>query len=91
MKRELCWIGLLTAFGATLLAAKYFGWLTTGGFGSLVTAIFFGYCAIILVAQVFSALMALRALVRDAALRNGELQRATCRSGQDNRSREEQS
>ena len=64
MKRQLCWIGLLTGFGAlVLLAPELFGWPALNGVGGLVIRIFLGYCAIILIAQVFAALVALRALV----------------------------
>ncbi len=67
MKRELRWIGLLTAFGMfVVLAPDFFGWQIMHGTSGLAIKFFLGYCAIILVAQVFAALVALRSLAMDA-------------------------
>jgi 4-hydroxybenzoate polyprenyltransferase len=68
MKRQLAWIGALMLFGAAVvLAAGAFGWYPLEGFGGLFIAFFLAYCAIILVAQVFSALAALRAVLAKGA------------------------
>ena len=67
MKKELCWIGALTTFSAGIVwAPKIIGWQVFEGLGGLVIMFFLAYCAIILVAQVFSALKALRTLAEDA-------------------------
>ena len=63
MKRELCSIGMLTSFGADPAGGEIFRLADHGRLRQPGHSIFFGYCAIILVAQVFSALVALRALV----------------------------
>ncbi len=86
MKRELCWIGLLTAFGATLLAAKYFGWLTTGDFGSLARHLF----RLLRHHPGGSGLLRPDGAWPWSGMGTGT-DSADLRSGQDNRSREEQS
>lgn len=80
MKRQLGWIGVLSAFWvAVVLAPEIFGWPALGGLSSLIVRIFLGYCAIILVAQVFSALAALRSLLQDVAKRRVVPQRVLLR------------
>jgi divalent metal cation (Fe/Co/Zn/Cd) transporter len=64
MKRQLCWITTLTLFGVALtFSQELFGWQLMDGFSGLAIKFFFGYCALILVAQVFSALAGLRSLL----------------------------
>ena len=64
MKRELCWIAALTLLWAAIIfGPEIFGWQFMSGFSGLVIKFFLGYCALILVAQVFSALGALRSLL----------------------------
>jgi hypothetical protein len=66
MKKQLCWIGALTSFWVLIVnAPSIFGWHPMEGFSGLVITFFLGYCAIILVAQVFSALTAIRSLLED--------------------------
>jgi len=70
MRRELCWIGLLVALWVfVLLAPTILGWPILDGFSGLVIQFFLGYCAIILVAQVFSALKTLRTVVVEVGRR----------------------
>jgi hypothetical protein len=64
MKRQLCWIAALTLFSAAIaFGPEIFGWQFMSGFSGLVIKFFLAYCALILVAQVFSALGALRSLL----------------------------
>ncbi|MEJ2698647.1 MAG: hypothetical protein P8Z70_03160 [Desulfuromonadales bacterium] len=77
MKRHLGWIGALTLFGAAVgFAPPAFGWHPLEGFGGMFIAFFLGYCAIILVAQVFSALVALRSVMTKGAERKKTARRA---------------
>lgn len=63
MKREAYWIGLLVSFWTLVVfAPEIFGWRHLDGFASLFVRFFLGYCAIILVAQVLSALKNLRSV-----------------------------
>lgn len=64
MKRQICWIAALTLFWVAItFSREIFGWQYMSGFSGLVITFFLGYCALILVAQVFSALGALRSLL----------------------------
>jgi hypothetical protein len=64
MKRQLCWISTLTLFWVALtFSQELFGWQLMSGFSGLAINFFLGYCALILVAQVFSALAGLRSLL----------------------------
>jgi len=66
-KRELYWISALTLFFAGIIfGCKYFGWQLSNGYSGLAIKFFLCYCALILVAQVFSALAALRSLLEEA-------------------------
>ena len=60
MKRQSVWIGMLVLLWLAVNAAGLLGWPVNDGFTGLVIRFFLGYCAIILVAQVFSALAAIR-------------------------------
>jgi succinate dehydrogenase/fumarate reductase cytochrome b subunit len=66
MKRQICWIIALTLFWATVtFGSEILGWKLMSGFSGLVIKFFLCYCALILVAQVFSALGALRTLLEE--------------------------
>ncbi|WP_027713960.1 hypothetical protein [Desulfuromonas sp. TF] len=83
MKKELCWIGALSSFWAVIVwTPAIFGWQPMEGFSGLVITFFLGYCSIILVAQVFSALMALRSLAEDLAKSKRSSQRVLFRTEQ---------
>jgi hypothetical protein len=70
MKRQICWITTLTLFWvAVTFGSEIFDWQLMHGFSGLAIKFFFCYCALILVAQVFSALGTLRALL--AEVRHG--------------------
>jgi hypothetical protein len=76
MKRHLGWIGALTLFGAAVgFAPAAFEWHPLKGFGGMFIAFFLSYCAIILVAQVFSALAALRSVLAKGAERKNAARR----------------
>ncbi|HEY7746678.1 MAG TPA: hypothetical protein VIA07_10090 [Desulfuromonadales bacterium] len=67
MKRQIYWIAALTLFSAAIaFGPEIFGWQFMSGFSGLVIKFFLAYCALILVAQVFSALGALRSLLGEA-------------------------
>lgn len=90
MKKELCWIGALSAFFAGIAwAPRIFGWQVFEGLGGLVIMFFLAYCAIILVAQVFSALVALRTLTEDAVKVKRRSQRVLFRTEQPSTASEE--
>ena len=90
MKRELCWIGALTSFWAGIIwVPEIFGWQAMAGFSGLVIMFFLGYCAIILVAQVFSALRALRSLMEELVEERTHSQRMVFRNEQPSRAPEE--
>lgn len=66
MKRQLCWITALTLFWVTVtFGSEIFDWKLMSGFSGLAIKFFLCYCALILVAQVFSALGALRTLLEE--------------------------
>jgi len=70
MKSQLSWIGVLLLFGGgVFLVQEIFGWPPMKGVGGLFIMFFLGYCAIILVGQVFSAVAALRTVLLKAAER----------------------
>lgn len=76
MKRQLLWIGLLLlGWLAANLAPALFGWNLMEGFSGVVTQFFFGFCALILVAQVWSAL----AVIRDAMAAAGARKKASAK------------
>jgi hypothetical protein len=77
MKRQIGWIGVLVLFGtATLLAPAALGWNILEGFTGLFMTFFLCYCAIILVAQVLSALAALRSVLSKSDERKKTARRA---------------
>jgi uncharacterized membrane protein len=65
MRRQICWIGMLLLLFAFFFFAPFPGGTMMEGFSGLAIKIFLGYCAIILVVQVYSALEALRQLLND--------------------------
>lgn len=70
MKRQLIWIGLLLlGWLAANLVPALFGWPLLEGFSGLVVQFFFAFCALILVAQVWSALRAVREALGSAGAR----------------------
>lgn len=77
MKAQIYWIGALALFAAAaLVTPSIFGWRLMEGFSGLFMIFFFAYCAIILVAQVFSALAALRSVVAKMAERKKAARRS---------------
>jgi len=70
MKKQLLWIGaILLSWFLVNLVPGYFGWAVREGLGGIVIQMFFGYCALILVAQAFSVLAVLREIAREAGKR----------------------
>jgi hypothetical protein len=66
MKRQILWITALGLFWAFwCFAPALLGWNIMDGSSGLVIKFFLGYCAIILVAQLFSALAAVRSLLEE--------------------------
>jgi hypothetical protein len=90
MKKKLCWIGALSSFWALIVwAPTIFGWHPMEGFSGLVITFFLGYCAIILAAQVFSALTAIRSLLEDLVDSKRNSQRVLFRTEQPSTAPEE--
>lgn len=77
MKKQLLWIGALLLCWTTIsVVPGIFGWAVMEGFSGLVIQFFFAFCALILVAQVFSVLAALRDAAVEARKRRKAVDRA---------------
>jgi hypothetical protein len=76
MKKQCLWIGAILIFWALVnIASGHFGWALREGFSGLVIQIFFGYCALILVAQAFSAM----AVIGSTAVEMSKRKKVTAR------------
>jgi divalent metal cation (Fe/Co/Zn/Cd) transporter len=90
MKRQICWIAALTLFWvAVTFGLELFGWQLLDGFSGLAIKFFLGYCALILVAQVYSALVALRSLLGEAIRRQAPSRQVLLRAEEQSISPEE--
>lgn len=90
MKQNLCWAGMLISFWAGIAwLPEVFGWRLMDGFVGLVIRFFLGYCAIVLAAQLFSALAALRCLAEASAKRKKVSQQVLFRTEQPSMAPEE--
>jgi len=68
MKKQGIWImAILVLWILVNVVSDILGWGLREGFSGIVIQLFFGYCALILVAQAFSALAVIRKTLAEAA------------------------
>ncbi len=79
MKRQIYWLGMMLLLFAFFFFTPFPGGTVMDGFSGLTIKFFLAYCAIIVVAQLYAALVALWQFLSESATRKKESCRQTLR------------